>query len=241
MTRSTALSLQGVSRRRGREADGFTLEVTSLEVAQGERVALTGPSGSGKSTLLDLLGLVLRPDECVSFRVRRADGELVDAGALWKAERTDALAAIRARTIGYVLQTGRLLPFLPAWENIVLPRSLLGMAEDPLVGELIERLGVGHLLARKPAALSVGERQRIGIARALAHRPALLLADEPTAALDPVHGLQVMELMLELTADLGATAIVVTHDLALVRTLGLREIRASPAVGGRGGVTRFEG
>jgi putative ABC transport system ATP-binding protein len=235
-----ALRLREVARRRGTGADSFTLEVASLTIQQGESVALTGPSGSGKSTLLDLLGLVLRPDRCAEFNLQGADGVRVDVAALWRGGRSDALARLRARHIGYVLQTGGLLPFLPAIDNIRLSRSLLGLGDDPLVDTLVERLRLGHLLEKKPRALSIGERQRVAIARALAHGPALLLADEPTAALDPIHAQEVMALMLELCAALGATAVVVTHDWDLARSVGLREIRAIPLARGQGSATRFE-
>jgi len=236
-----AVELRGIGLRRGRGADGFALEIDSLRIRQGECVALTGPSGSGKSTLLDLLGLVLRPERMETFLLRDAQGGLADIGALWRARDRDALAAIRASSIGYVLQTGGLLPFLPARENILLSRSLLGLPEDHLAQRLAERLRVAHLLSKKPGALSVGERQRVAIARALAHRPTLMLADEPTAALDPIHAVEVMELMLELAAELGATAVVVTHDWDLARSLGLREIPAEPLQRGEGCATRFAG
>ncbi len=236
-----ALSLRDLSRRRGAGPDAFTLEVPALEVRSGEAIALTGPSGCGKSTLLDLLGLVLRPDSCGAFSLQGGEGAPVDVAALWRAGREDALAALRASRIGYVLQTGGLLPFLPARDNIHLSPALLGLPDDPLVDSLVERLRLGHLLDKKPRALSIGERQRVAIARALAHRPALLLADEPTAALDPQQAVAVMGLLLELCAASGTTAVVVTHDWGLVQSLGLREVRASPIEGGPGSATRFEG
>lgn len=236
-----ALSLRDLSRRRGAGPDAFTLEVPALDIRRGEAVALTGPSGSGKSTLLDLLGLVLRPDRCGAFALQGADGNRVDVAALWQGDREDALAALRAASIGYVLQTGGLLPFLPARDNIRLSPRLLGLGDAPLVDTLVARLGLGHLLDKKPRALSIGERQRVAIARALAHRPQLLLADEPTAALDPPQAVGVMGLLLELCAAVRATLVVVTHDWGLVQSLGLREVRAVPLEGGEGSATRFEG
>lgn len=236
------LALRQVVRRRGTGPDGFTLEIPSFTVRRGECVALTGPSGCGKSTLLDLLGLVLKPDGAETFLLHgRSGDEVVDVAALWRDNRSAAMAAVRAESIGYVLQTGGLLPFLPARDNIVLSRRLLGMTEDGLVKHLVERLRIGHLLAKKPRALSIGERQRVAIARALAHRPALLLADEPTAALDPAHAVEVTELLLELIAGLNSTAIIVSHDWGLVRSLGLREIQAIPMRRGSASATRFEG
>ncbi|MBK8906866.1 MAG: ATP-binding cassette domain-containing protein [Rhodospirillales bacterium] len=235
------LALRQVTRRRGTGPDGFTLEIPSFTVRRGEFVALTGPSGCGKSTLLDLLGIVLKPHGAETFLLHGRSGEAVDVAALWRDNRSAAMAAVRAESIGYVLQTGGLLPFLPARDNIVLSRRLLGMKEDGLVEHLVERLRIGHLLAKKPRALSIGERQRVAIARALAHRPALLLADEPTAALDPAHAVEVTELLLELIAGLDSTAIIVSHDWDLVRSLGLREIHAIPMRRGSASATRFEG
>jgi len=235
-TDGLALALRDVRRRRGDGADAFVLEVPALEVARGTCVAVTGPSGSGKSTLLDLLGLVLRPDAAATFRL----GGDVDVAALWAGDDADGLASVRARRIGYVLQTGGLLPFLDARGNVGLSPRLLGeRLDEALFARLVDALGLGGLLGKMPRALSIGERQRVAIARALAHRPALVLADEPTAALDPVQGRRVMELLVALCAELGATAVVVSHDWELVRSLGVREVRAVPVVGGEGATTRI--
>ncbi|MFO1062192.1 MAG: ABC transporter ATP-binding protein [Dongiaceae bacterium] len=236
------LSLRGTRRQRGSEPDGFRLEVPQLVVRQGECVAVTGPSGSGKSTLLDLLGLVLAPDRSDGFVLRPTADAAFDVAALWRGRDRNALAGIRARHIGYVLQTGGLLPFLPAIDNIRLSRALLGLAEgDGLVDRLIDALGLRRLLRKKPQALSIGERQRVAIARALAHRPALLLADEPTAALDPGQAVGVMKLLLALLREFRITAVIVSHDWELVSTLGLRRVQAEPLAGQRLAVTRLAG
>jgi putative ABC transport system ATP-binding protein len=235
------LSVTGAARQRGGD-DGFRLEVPCLEVRRGECIAITGPSGCGKSTLLDLLGLVLRPDRCAAFELRTRDGCVVDVARLWRDNDRDGLAQTRAQHIGYVLQTGGLLPFLPAIENIRLSRALLGLDNgDGLVERLAEALKIKHLLRKKPQALSIGERQRVAIARALAHRPAFLLADEPTAALDPGQALQVMKLLLAIVQHFQITAIIVSHDWELVRSLGLRQVRAEPGSGEALAVTRFDG
>jgi putative ABC transport system ATP-binding protein len=226
-----ALRLRDVRRQRG----DFVLEIPSFEVARGTCVAVTGPSGSGKSTMLDLLGLVLRPERAGVFELGGAD-----VGALWQRDDADALAALRAQHIGYVLQTGGLLPFLDAAGNIRLSPRLLGVAPDEaLVARLVDTLGIGGLLRKMPRALSIGERQRVAIARALAHRPALVLADEPTAALDPVQGRRVMALLIGLCAELGVTAVVVSHDWEVVRELAVREVRAEPVAGGDGATARI--
>lgn len=234
------LSISATRRRRGHGADGFLLDVPSFEVERGACLAITGASGSGKSTLLDLLGLVLRPDTTERFRLRDGAGAEIDVAALWQRSDRNGLAAVRARSIGYVLQIGGLLPFLTAAENIRLSRSLLGLtAADGLVPRLVDVLGLAPLLRRKPQALSIGERQRVSIARALAHRPALLLADEPTAALDPSQAVTVMRLLLALVREIGCTAIVVTHDWDLVQSLGLQEVRAVPMNDVEGSGSRF--
>jgi putative ABC transport system ATP-binding protein len=224
------LHMRGLVCHRG-GADGFTLAVESLSLRAGEAVGVTGPSGCGKSTLLDVAGLVLRPAQAVEFNLGGTD-----VAALWAQGRQDGLARLRAQGIGYVLQTGGLLPFLTVRDNIRLSRSLLGLPEDA-AGErrLVEVLGLGALLGKKPAALSIGERQRVAIARALAHRPPLLLADEPTASLDPEHSAAVMELLLALASELGLGVMVVSHDWDLLARFGLRRIQAQPAAN----LTRF--
>jgi putative ABC transport system ATP-binding protein len=241
------LDVRGTSRQRGSTADGFRLEVPRLAVRRGECVAITGPSGSGKSTLLDLLGLVLAPDRTDGFLLKPTDDPPLDVARMWRKGDRDGLARVRARHIGYVLQTGGLLPFLPAIENIRLSRAILGLDDngaddgDGLVDRLIEALGIRLLLAKKPQALSIGERQRVAIARALAHRPALLLADEPTAALDPAQAVGVMKLLLALIRRFRITAIIVSHDWDLVSALGLRQVRAEMLPGQPPAVTRFAG
>lgn len=228
--------MEQVARRRGGGADGFRIEVTSFMVRAGECLALTGPSGSGKTTMLDLLGLVLRPDLAGWFSFRARSGRSVDVRALWQRRHLDRLADLRALDIGYVLQTGGLLPFLSARENIQLSRRLLALRDDGTVGYLAKRLGLTRLLDKKPKALSIGERQRVAIARALAHRPTLVLADEPTAALDPQQAVEVMGLLLELVSELRMAAVIVSHDWDMVRSLQVREIRVATCVDQEGGV-----
>lgn len=235
------LDVRGLVCRRGEGAAGFRLEVPELRLQTGEAVALVGPSGCGKSTLLDALGLVLRPKAYAAFHLADGRGGRDDIGALWDRGAQDALARLRAGRIGYVLQTGGLLPFLTVRANIALSTELLGIgaAMTGHVERVIEALGLGRLLNKKPGALSIGERQRVAIARALAHRPPLLLADEPTAALDPDNAGRVMALMLGLVRDLGVTAVVVSHDWDLVSRFGLRRIEAVAAASPDGVVTRI--
>ncbi|HHJ16972.1 MAG TPA: ABC transporter ATP-binding protein [Gammaproteobacteria bacterium] len=222
------LYLEDVHCRRGLQAQGFSVRIPSLSVERGEVIALTGPSGCGKSTVLEILGLVLRPDGAGAFAWREGgDSRPLDLAALWGAGSDRQLSGLRAERIGFVLQTGGLLPYLTVRRNIFLVRRLLGLSlQSTLVDELVEALGIGHLLGRKPHQLSIGERQRASIARALAHEPALFLADEPTSALDPKLAGEVFELMMSAVEKTGSAAVIVSHDHDRVRACGLREIRA---------------
>lgn len=212
-------------RRERRQGAGFTLEIARLDIGRGERVALVGPSGSGKSTALDILAGVLRPDNAATFLFRPGPETSVDVMAAWNAGQRDALAALRLRHVGYVLQTGGLLPFLSAGENIALARDALGLPRrDGGVARLTERLGIARLLETAPGRLSVGERQRVAIARALASGPSVVLADEPTAALDPLNARTVMELFAALAEEMGITVVLVTHAPDRAAALGFRQV-----------------
>jgi len=213
--------LEGVAKERRGADRSFRLEVPALALYPGEAVALVGPSGCGKSTLIDLLALALSPDAADRFLLRPEGGAAwLDVAAAWR-DAQRGLAEARARTCGYVLQTGGLLPFLDVAGNIALPAQILGRPEPERVETLAERLGIAALLAERPQRLSVGQRQRVAIARALVHRPPLVLADEPTAALDPANAEIVMRLLLELVVQEGATLVLATHDRALAEAFGL--------------------
>ncbi|MGY4526107.1 ATP-binding cassette domain-containing protein [Pseudomonas sp. TE21394] len=226
------ISLHGVRKTRGQGAQRYSLQIDRLQLAAGARVALVGPSGCGKSTLLDLLALVLAPDAAEGFVFAG-----YDVAGLWRQRRLDQLAALRSRQLGYVLQAGGLLGFLDVRGNIRLPRQLLGLGEDGSVERLAEALDVHDQLAKKPAALSLGQRQRVSCARALAHAPALLLADEPTAALDPVNAERVMQLLLREAQARQVTCVLATHDEALARRAGLNVLRMACRRDADGGVT----
>ncbi|MBH3310563.1 ABC transporter ATP-binding protein [Pseudomonas mosselii] len=226
------IRLDGVRKTRGQDAQRYSLQVDRLHLAVGERVALVGPSGCGKSTLLDLLALVLAPDAAEAFVL---GGE--DVAGLWRGRQLDRLASWRSRHLGYVLQAGGLLGFLDVRGNIRLPRQLLGLGDDGSVERLAEALDVHDQLGKKPAALSLGQRQRVSCARALAHAPTLLLADEPTAALDPVNAERVMQLLLREAEARQVTCVVATHDEALARQAGLTVLRMACRREADGGVT----
>jgi putative ABC transport system ATP-binding protein len=183
------------------------LRQVNLQVRAGEVIALLGPSGSGKTTLLNIIGCILAP----SAGQLTLDGERVFDG---KWLRSD-LRRLRLEKIGFIFQSHNLLPFLSAEENVSLVLDLAGWR--PEVGRakargLLDYLEVGHRAHMKPAHLSGGEAQRVAIARALANSPRIILADEPTAALDSQRAQLVMDLLRKLAAEQEACIITVTHD-----------------------------
>lgn len=230
------INVQGVRKTRGQGAQRYSLEIGELHLAAGAQVALVGPSGCGKSTLLDLLALVLAPDVAERFSLE-LDGAAQDIAGLWRARQLDRLAALRSRHLGYVLQAGGLLGFLDVRGNIRLPRQLLGLADDGGVERLAAALDVSDQLDKRPADLSLGQRQRVSCARALVHAPTLLLADEPTAALDPLNAERVMQLLLRQAEAHRVTCVIATHDETLARNAGLRVLRMQCRRDADGGVT----
>jgi len=194
------------------------LEDVSFRLEPGDVVSLTGPSGGGKSTLLNLIGALDRPDA----------GSIVVGG-----ERLEYLgdpSEYRAATIGFVFQFHHLIPTLNAHENVQVPMMGrgLGRAErEARALELLEDCAIAHRARASPSTLSGGERQRVAIARALANGPRLLLADEPTGALDSTTGAQIVELLLSLRERRGMTILLVTNDEDVAetadRTLRIRD------------------
>jgi putative ABC transport system ATP-binding protein len=231
------LSIRDLSLTRA-SGPGFTLSMPRLDIEAGDKVAITGSSGCGKSTALDLLGMVLRPDAAERFRFAPRGQAVEDVAACWQAGQRDRLAGLRQRHMGYVLQTGGLLPFLNVFENMELSARALDLpGRREHVTEIAKALGVERLLGCKPDRLSIGERQRVAIGRALASRPAVILADEPTASLDPAHAEVVMGLLLEAVAAYAVTLILVTHSPDIVRRGGLAEYRIGVAMRQDGGVS----
>jgi len=214
------LQIEDMSIRRGAD---YRISLPRLTLARGEVAAITGASGCGKSTLLEMIGLILRPEQLGRYQLGDADG--LDVAALVQADQQSRLADIRAQHLGFVLQTGGLLPFLTVRQNIELPRRMLGLpAKSERVEEAIARLRLQALLDKRPAQLSIGERQRCSFVRAIAHEPDLLLADEPTAALDPHQARNLFELIAEIAQRFQIAALLVTHDWDLVHDCGIRNI-----------------
>ncbi|MGW3321608.1 ABC transporter ATP-binding protein [Streptomyces virginiae] len=188
----------------------------SLQVRPGEALAVLGPSGSGKSTLLNLIAGLDRPT---------AGGVTVDGVRVDTLNETASALHRRAR-IGMIFQFFNLLDDLTVADNVLLPAQLAGMPRARAAdraAELLARLGIERHARAYPGRLSGGERQRVAVARALMNRPPLLLADEPTGALDSASGADVRELLRGLNAD-GQTIVLVTHDLALAESCATRTI-----------------
>jgi putative ABC transport system ATP-binding protein len=178
------------------------LRGVSLDVAPGEAVLIWGPNGSGKTTLLSILGGLDIPDRgSVSIGGREITGL-----------READLAKVRLHEVGFVFQTHNLIDDLTVEENIALPLRLAKKPADPRVGDLLGAFGLTKLATRRPKAISVGESQRVAIARALANGPKVILADEPTAALDTEGYLSVLEAFNLARTSFGAAVVVASHD-----------------------------
>ena len=185
------------------ETEIHALRGVDLDVGAGEFVVLLGPSGSGKSTLLNILGGLDTPSGG-SFRF--ADRDLSGADEA-------ALTHYRRRHVGFVFQFYNLIPSLTALENVALVTDIAAQPMPP--AEALEHVGLGARLHHFPSQLSGGEQQRVAIARAIAKRPQVLLCDEPTGALDYETGKLVLEVIAKVNAELGTTAMVITHNAAI--------------------------
>ena len=181
------------------------LDCVSLEVPAGQMLLMMGPSGSGKTTLLSIMGCILRP----------TSGSVVICGRETSSLHERSLPRIRLSHIGFVFQGFNLFPTLSVQENVELALELKGVrgrAAKRIAGELLDRVGLSDKLAAFPANLSGGQKQRVAIARALAGDPEIVLADEPTAALDSTSGRLVMEMLQSLAHERGRAVVIVTHD-----------------------------
>ncbi len=207
----TVLSLRGI--RRSFRTGPVTTEILrgiDLDVRTGDLLSIMGPSGSGKTTLMNVIGLLDRAD---SGKYVLDGRDIADLG-------DDALANLRNRRIGFVFQAFHLLPRLTARENVSLPLLYRGAARRRALRDaeaMLERVGMDERVRHRPGQLSGGQKQRVAIARALVGEPALLLADEPTGALDAATAEEVMGLLHALNADRELTVIVITHDPQVAR------------------------
>lgn len=219
MTAKAGIRVEAVSKHYATTA-GIVRAVdgVSLEVGPGSSLAVTGPSGCGKSTLLGLIGGLESPSA----------GSVSIGGQAISSLAERARERIRRGDVGLVFQADNLLPFLTAFENVALPLALRGASGGyGRCADLLARLGLAEHAAKLPDQLSGGQRQRVAVARALIHEPRTILADEPTGALDDESAETVVDVLLDAQRQLGASLIVVTHDLALAgrldRRLSLRD------------------
>jgi putative ABC transport system ATP-binding protein len=187
------------------------LDDINLHIAKAEMVSIVGPSGSGKSTLLNLIGGLDRPTlGAITLDGQRLDG-LTD----------DGLTAVRRDKLGFIFQFFNLLPSLSCLENVALPLHLRGWPRkttEARAKELLDLVKLGARVDHLPDELSGGERQRVAIARALSVYPPILLADEPTGNLDTQNGIDILRLITDLHVTLGATVLIVTHDMTVAAT-----------------------
>lgn len=214
MSDTPLLQLRDVNKFYAATVDGQRLSVlrgVSLTVCAGETVAIVGPSGSGKSTLLNLIGTLDTPDS----------GSLTLAGEELGSLDELQLARVRNRAIGFIFQSHHLLPQCTVLENVLVPTIPLGdgAAATKRAERLLERVGLKERLAHRPGQLSGGERQRVAVVRALINQPRILLADEPTGALDRASAGTLARLLLELNREERTALIVVTHSLELARQM----------------------
>ncbi len=202
----TAIEVRALEKTFGEgELAYHALRGVDLQVRRGELVMLVGPSGSGKTTLLSAIGAVLAPS---AGSVRVLGRELTGLGA-------SELAVLRREQIGFIFQEQNLLRALTALENVTMPLCMQGWSRARATERaraVLERVGLGDKLSRLPSQLSGGQRARVAVARAVAGAPPVILADEPTAALDAESGLAVTALLRELSREQSATVLIVTHD-----------------------------
>ncbi len=237
----TIVSIKNLVKRRSAGNEVFELHVPKFSIQRGTFVAIVGESGCGKSTLLDMLGLVLKPTSANVFHFKGDAGEgLVDVMDIWRSANERELARLRREHIGYVLQTGGLLPFLTIKKNAQLVSRLKGLRHtDEKINRLAQQLGIAKknnqygnhdtnkqsqqdngisidIMEKKPAKVSGGQRQRAAILRALASQPDVIIADEPTAAVDKRRAVQIVSIFKQLALSENASVVMVTHDTELV-------------------------
>lgn len=207
--------LKKVAIERSKGGASFTLLVPEFDVPRGSFTAIVGQSGCGKSTLLDLLGLVLAPDSAEKFELTARDGEQIEIFG----ESPRRISQIRRQHLGYILQSGGLMPFLSVAKNLAIARMLnpKRQIEPEALEEMVFHLGLEDHLAKKPSQLSGGQRQRVAIARAIAQNPDIILADEPTGSVDKFTAVKIRDLLLSCAKRANVSVLMVTHDESLVR------------------------
>ena len=200
----TTFAVRGLTKVYQTEAGPVhALRGVDLDIRRGELIVLLGPSGSGKSTLLNILGGL---DRATAGSVLFHDRQLVGASE-------SALTAYRRESVGFIFQFFNLVPSLTARENVAL---ITEIARDPMLPQAaLDKVGLADRLDHFPAQLSGGQQQRVAVARAIAKRPEILLCDEPTGSLDSESGVRVLEALVEVTRDVGATTMIVSHNAGI--------------------------
>lgn len=212
---TSIVELKEISKWYESDPDRRVLDGLSLQVSTGDRFAVVGPSGCGKSTLLNILGTLDSPSE----------GEVIFDGQSLVGMKEKKLAELRSGQVGFIFQLHHLLPQCTALENVLVPTlALVEKPEEKATLErarsLMDRVGLADKCDSRPSQLSGGERQRVAVVRALINRPKLLLADEPTGALDEDNAGRLVDLLVELNESESLALIMVTHDLDLARRMG---------------------
>lgn len=216
----SVVELKGVSKAFAEAGDGtgaarVVLDGVDLTIGEGERIAVVGPSGCGKSTLLNIIGTLDRADS----------GDVKLFGEDFGGADEARLAKLRSQAIGFIFQLHHLLPQCNVLENVLVPTiAMRPKPSDSVVSErakkLLDRVGLSGHLEKKPGQLSGGERQRVAVVRALINEPRLLLADEPTGALDEESAVELTQLLVELNEEQKVSVVMVTHDLRLAERIG---------------------
>lgn len=211
------LEIRNLTKTYGAPDGGDAVEVlrgVDLKMAAGETLSIIGPSGSGKSTVLNIVGALDKADS----------GEVIVNGQNIEKLGKDELAAYRSTTVGFIFQLHHLLPQCTILENVLVPTLAVPKAKREAARgraeELLDAVGLKHRLNHRPGELSGGERQRVAVARSLINEPKLLLADEPTGALDRVNAAKLVDLLVELNRSRGVTVIMVTHAPDLAQRMG---------------------
>jgi putative ABC transport system ATP-binding protein len=218
----------------------FCLAVDDLSLEPSAIMALTGESGAGKTLLLEVLGLMRAPSAGGRYTHTNTDGSTTDLAGLWQGgANARALTHTRGAIFGFVPQTGGLLNFLSVHDNIALPQRLTGRLDARWIETLLKRMGLSEQADLRPSKLSVGQRQRVAIARALAHRPAFVIADEPTAALDPERSEDVLQLFLQMAAENGCGVLLSSHEVDRIDRLGLSRLHLAVTRDGDTTVSRL--
>jgi len=223
------LQLQNITKGYGQSGTHSyrpVLKDLNLELHQGEKVAIIGPSGSGKTTLLNLIGALDLPET----------GKVLFEGTDITGYSKNELANFRNKKLGFIFQMHYLMPQLTLWENVLLPLlpegNKISKEQKDWAGHLIRKVGIWEQRNQKPSEMSGGECQRTAVVRALINKPKLILADEPTGALDEDHAVALSELLIELSSEENVTLVTVTHSTELAEKMDkkymLRNGKASP-------------